>query len=112
MSTSKKILGISELIQRIKQDLLITQSSTEPALFSIDEITLELNFTINGDIDSGFDLGVVTLGSTVSEERVQKIVLKMTPLVSKQQVVESINHDIQKAETIVEATKKVLTRGD
>jgi len=111
MSQSKKFLGISKLMQHIKQDLLNAQPPNEPDLFSIDEITLEVNFTVTGDIDSGFDLGVVTLGSNISEERVQKVTIKMTPLVSKQQLIDTLNQDSHKAKTTVVAATKSLIRG-
>jgi hypothetical protein len=111
MAQSNKFLGIAELIQRIKQDLLVPQSGKDPILFSIDEITLEVNFTVSGDINSGFDLGVVTLGSDVSEERVQRVTVKLTPLVSKQQMINTINQDPSKAEVTVATAAEVLTRG-
>jgi hypothetical protein len=111
MAQSNKILGIAELIQRIKQDLLVPQSGKDPSLFSIDEITLEVNFTVSGDINSGFDLGVVTLGSDVSEERVQKVTVKLSPLVSKQQMINTLNQDPGRAEATVATSAEVLTRG-
>ena len=79
MAKRTKSLGISELIQRVQQDLLKAQSQ-EPEMFLLDEITLEINFVVSGDINSGFDLGVVELGSAVSEERVQKVTLKLHPI--------------------------------
>lgn len=78
--TTTKGIGISELIAKIKQDLLIPQPSHERPLFNVDEVVLEINFTVNGKIDGGFDLGVVTLGSNVEEERVQKVTVRLTPL--------------------------------
>jgi hypothetical protein len=89
---ASKTLGISEFITRIKKDLLADQvQQEESALFSIDEVTIEINLVITGDIDSGFNFGVVTLGSKVSEERVQKVIIKMTPLVTKEQLINSNN---------------------
>lgn len=79
-------LGISDLIREIKKDLLSNGDDT-PNLFSIDEVILEISFTISGDIESGFNFGVVTLGSDISEERVQKISVKLSPLFSKNQLV-------------------------
>jgi DNA replication protein DnaD len=111
MKSTKKSLGISELIRQIKEDLLSEQGQEDPKLFSIDEITLELNFTVSGDIDSGFNLGVVTLGSEISEERVQKITLKLTPLVSKTQLLEQINSSQEDAAGIVEASQDGLLKG-
>lgn len=112
MPSQKKSLGITELIQRIKQDLLDEQVNNTPKLFSIDEVNLEINFVISGDISSGFDFSVVTLGSKVSEERIQKITIKMSPLVSKQQLIDEINKDNNKAKTIIDLTSKKLTRGE
>ena len=112
MPRSNKSLGLVDLIQRMKQDLLNVPPSSEPELFSIDEVTLEVNFTVSGDIESGFDFGVVTLGSNVSEERIQKVTIKMTPLVSKQQMIDKINQDSQKAQAIVVTSTQALTRGE
>lgn len=81
---SQKKLGINELIERVKEELLIEQDKKKPKLFRITEITLEINFAISGDINSGFDLGVVTLGSEVSEERIQKVTIKLDPINSEE----------------------------
>lgn len=77
---TQKRLGINELIERVKEELLTEQDKEKPKLFRIIEITLEINFAISGDINSGFDLGVVTLGSEVSEERIQKVTIKLDPI--------------------------------
>ena len=84
MSIKSKELGLSELISRIKQDLMsdIAHDRDKTTVFSIDELTLEVNFVITGDVESGFDIGVVSLGSQVSEERIQKVTIKMTPLLT------------------------------
>jgi hypothetical protein len=111
MLNSKKSLGLTELIQRIRQDLLMKQAQNEPDLFSIDEVTLEINFTISGDIEGGFDLGVVTLGTDVSEERVQKVVIKMTPLVSKQQLISALNQNPEMAQATLDISSRKLFRG-
>ena len=110
MTAQKKTLGIIELMQHIRQELMSYKSPSDSDIFSIDEVTLELNFTVSGDIESGFDFGVITLGSNVSEEHVQKITIKMTPLVSKQQIIDRINQDSQKAQTTVSTSTFALTR--
>lgn len=95
MDKKAKELGLSDLIYRIKQDLLSEAAHERDKLtiFTIDEITLEVNFVITGDINSGFDIGVVTLGSQVSEERIQKVTLKMTPLITRDQIIERIKKE-------------------
>jgi hypothetical protein len=107
----KKTIGISDLIARLKTELLSKQNTDEPNLFSIDEITVEVNFVIDGNIESGFNLGVVTLGSEVSEERVQKITVKMSPIVSKQQLIEKINRQPEEASKVLEASSRAVLRG-
>ena len=88
---TNKTLGLSEFINQVKKDLLAEQEEKKPYLFFIDEVNLEVNFTVSGDIESGFNFGVVTLGSNVSEDRTQKVSIKMSPLVTKKQVIEEIN---------------------
>ena len=104
-------IGLSDLISKVKKDLLIPQPSNEPVLFTVDEIVLEVKFTISGDIESGFDLGVVTLGSKVNEERVQKVTIKLTPVVSKEQIIQTINLDQEKSTTAVKEAAMALIRG-
>ena len=107
----EKLIGISELIQRLKTDLLSATFSEDPKLFSIDEVTLELNFVISGNIDSGFNFGVVTLGSDIHEDRIQKITIKMTPLVSKEQLIENLNSLPNKAQATAQSSNEAILRG-
>ena len=113
MNKKTKELGLSDLIYRIKQDLLSEAAHERDKLtvFSIDEITLEVNFVITGDINSGFNIGVVTLGSQVSEERIQKVTLKMTPLVTRDQIIEDIKK-VGDWEKIKKISMKPLVKGD
>ena len=106
----KKTIGLSDLINRLKQDLLTEQAKDQTHLFSIDEVTVELNFVISGDIDSGFNFGVVTLGSQVSEDRIQKLTLKLTPLVPREQLIASLNHNLEESNEIIKASQKALFR--
>jgi len=103
----KQQLGITDLIEQIKEELITNQKNTNnPNLFLIDEITVEVNFVIKGDIDGGFNLGVVTLDSNISEEKVQKVILKMTPLFTKEQILKKIAKSHQQ----LEATTQALAR--
>lgn len=106
------IIGLAQLIQKVKLDLLAPKDIGEPDLFTVDEIVLEINFTVSGDIDSGFNLGVVTLGSKINEERIQKVTVKLTPIVSKEQLIEKINQNPEKSQMIVKESAETLVRGD
>ena len=105
----KTEIGVKDLIKKIQEELLEFEESE--GVFSIDEITLEVNFLINGDIDSGFNLGVVSLGSQISEERVQKISIKMTPLISKDELKKIISQKKQLSKK-EEKSVKMLVKGD
>jgi hypothetical protein len=109
---TKNTIGLGNMIERLKKDLLLEQPKAEPDIFSIDEVTIELNFVIDGSIESGFNLGVVTLGSQVSEERMQKITIKMTPIVSKQQLVDELNSNTQKSKDVLATSIKTVFRED
>jgi hypothetical protein len=110
--TKKHLLGLVDLINQMKNELLNSENKVEINMFCIDEIILEVNFTISGDIESGFDLGVVTLGSTVNEEQVQKVTVKLTPLVSKNQLIDEINKDSKKSESVLINSTNALVRGN
>jgi hypothetical protein len=60
-------------------------------LFTIDEITIEVNFVVEGTIKGGFSaLKVVEAGSEVSEQRVQKATIKMTPILRREQIIDEL----------------------
>jgi hypothetical protein len=111
MDNKKYSLGINDLIQRVKHELLQIDTSNETDIFSIDEILLELNFAVSGDLESGFNIGVVTLGSNISEERVQKVTIKMTPLVTKEQIIDTINQKPNESQSIIDTSARAFTRG-
>jgi hypothetical protein len=102
-----KSLEIGELINQIKEEL--TAYNSPSSIFFVDEISLEIQFTIEGDIGSGFNLGVVTLNSDVNEQRVQKINIKLVPTISKDQMLTSMSKE--EKEAIAEAATKTLFKG-
>jgi hypothetical protein len=107
-------LGLSDLIYRIKQDLLSEEARERDqiGLFGIDEVTLEVNFVVTGDVDSGFNLGVVTLGSKVGEERIQKVTVKMTPLLPREELLEDLKKEKALWEGIKRTSSQALRKGE
>ena len=108
-----KELGLSELIYRIKQDLLSEEARLRDptTLYHIDEVSLEVNFVVTGDIDSGFSVGVVSLGSQVGEERVQKVIIKMTPLISKEETIWRLRQEGRLWRGVTEASMAATLKG-
>ena len=100
-------LEINELIKQIRKELSIINRETD--IFFVEEVNLELNFTIDGNIDGGFNIGVVTLGSNVKEERVQKIALKLSPIISKDELLKGLPKE--KLDEIKEVSSNILFKG-
>mgnify|MGYP000995732990 CR=1 FL=1 len=87
-------IGLIELIQKVKQELAAKQDDDE--LFFIEEINLEVNFVVSGDLNSGFNLGIVTVGSDVNEQKTQKINVKLTPILTKDELKKKISPENMK----------------
>ncbi|MBN8580586.1 MAG: hypothetical protein J0L96_07935 [Anaerolineae bacterium] len=108
MSITTKELGLREFIKQIKNELLLSQSNPEEKFLYIEEIEIEINIVVSGDINSGFNLGVITLGSEVKEDRIQKIKVKLSPLVSKENTFASMSK--KEKNTTKELSKKHIFR--
>jgi hypothetical protein len=85
---SKNTVKLSELIHWVKKELLSDEArQRDPVpLFVIDEVTVEVNFVLSGEGEGVFDLKVVKAGAKVTEERVQKAIIRMKPLVSPEEL--------------------------
>jgi len=89
---TKKAVKLSELIRWVKKELLSDEALRDDPvpLFVIDEVTVEVNFVLSGEGEGGFDLQVVTAGAKVAEERMQKAIVRMKPLVPYERVRERL----------------------
>lgn len=88
----KDTVKLSELIYWLKRELLSEEMfEGDPLpLFVIDEVSVEVNFVVSGETEGGFDLQVVKVGAKIAEERVQKAVVRMKPLVPYERVRERL----------------------
>ena len=95
MLDNKKTVKLSELIHWVKKELLSDNAlKNDPVpLFIIDEVTVEINFTLSGEGEAGFDLVVVKSGAKVAEERVQKAIVRMKPLIPFERVREKLSKE-------------------
>ncbi len=111
---NKDSIKLNELIHWVKQELLSEEArSNDPVpLFAIDEVTVEVNFILAGKGSGGFDLKVVKADAEVAEERVQKAVVRMKPLLSHAELVAKLlekHPEIE--EEIVSDSVKVMLKG-
>jgi hypothetical protein len=108
---NKKSVKLSELIHWVKQELLSAKAFENDSvpLFVIDEVIVEINFVLAGEADGGFDLQVVKAGTKVSEERVQKAIVKMKSLVPYERVRERLEEKHLKH--LEDRVVKVIVKG-
>jgi hypothetical protein len=93
MTEKTKPISLSDLIYWVKQELLSEEArKNDPVpLFAIDEITVEINFIVEGTVKGGFSaLTIVEAGSEVSEQRVQKATIKMAPILDRAMVIDEL----------------------
>lgn len=80
---TKNTVRLSELIHWVKRELFSDEAFQDDSvpLFVIDEVTVEVNFVLSGEGEGGVDLQVLRAGAKVGEERVQKAIVRMKPIV-------------------------------
>jgi hypothetical protein len=108
---TKKTIKLSELIYWVKKELLSDETlRNDPVpLFIIEEVTVEVNFILSGEGEGGFDLQVVKAGAKIAEERVQKAIVRMKPLISSERLREKLGKE--QIEYLEKEGMKVMLKG-
>ena len=84
-------IGLSELIEKVKADLLTpTKEKTAPFLF-VDSVELELKVVIKKDANTGLEVDVIgiggaKIGADVGQENVQTVKVTLSSLFSKEEI--------------------------
>lgn len=107
-------LGLSELIEQVKRDLLAEElDPSGPPLFSVDEIDLHLQVTVEKSGNAGVSIKVLQVGGQVAHHHAQTIHVKLTPLLSKEERIAVIKRKYpelwEKVETV---NTTALSRGN
>ncbi len=111
---SKNSVKLNELIHWVKKELLSDEArDNDPVpLFVIDEVTVEVNFVLSGEGGTGFDLKIVKADAKVKEDRIQKAVVRMKPLVPYQELADEFSkRHPEIREKVVDDSVKVLLKG-
>ncbi|NEQ82389.1 MAG: hypothetical protein F6K26_19720 [Moorea sp. SIO2I5] len=84
--SEENTIGLTELIEQVKQELLITSPDQEAdiPLLSVDSVELELQVTVKKEAKGGVKIYVLDLGGGGSRDDVQKVKVKLSPLLSKE----------------------------
>ncbi len=111
---NKNTIKLSELIHWVKQELLSDEARrNDPVpLFVIDEITVEVNFVLAGEGQSGFEAVIVKADAQVAEERVQKATVRLKPLISVEELATEFanQHPLTRRQVLSDFVR-VLIRG-
>jgi hypothetical protein len=80
-------IGLTELIEQVKRDLLTPEVGAGAAipLFSVDEVSLELQVTVHKDGHGAIKVHVVELGGGIARQDVHTVHVTLTPLLSKEE---------------------------
>lgn len=112
-------IGLAELIQQVKQELLTTypNSKNDTPIFSVDSVELELQVTVKKDGKGGVKVNVLSFGGGelsggVSRDDVQKVKVKLSPLLTKEQILKAYyKENPEKWQKFLETTVDGLTKG-
>ncbi len=112
-------IGLAELIQQVKQELLTTYpgSENDTPLLSIDSVELELQVTVKREGGGGIKINVLQFGGgevsgKVSRDDVQKVKVKLSPLVSKEVLINTYGQkNPEKYQQFVDQTLAGILKG-
>jgi hypothetical protein len=115
-----KPISISEYIDQIRKELLIPrQSKTKDEalpLFFIEEVELEIGVTVSNSLSGNGKINVqlVEFGSKIDHrnETVHKIIVKMTPLLSKETLLQGLETDHRLYKGLTGVARKSVLKGD
>jgi Trypsin-co-occurring domain 2 len=89
-------IGLAEFIQQVKQELLATypENENDTPFLSVDSVELELQVTVKREGGGRAKINVLTFGSgevsgKVSRDDVQKVTVKLSPLLSKENLLKA-----------------------
>lgn len=105
LDNDKNPIGLQELIQKVKQDLLSELDESQP-LFIIEKLELEIVFTVDRTASGGIDLKVVQGGVEKAWGQVQKVKLTLDPILERNEIIP----DLTAGEKHI--AKKTLQRGE
>ncbi len=84
----ENLIGLSELIDQVKRELLSTSPDKEQdlPLLCVDSIELELQVTVKKEGKAGFKIYVFELGTGASRDDVQKVKVKLSSLFTREEL--------------------------
>ncbi|ARV62096.1 hypothetical protein BZZ01_28790 [Nostocales cyanobacterium HT-58-2] len=84
--SEENLIGLAELIEQVKRELLANSpdQDTDVPFLSVESVELELQVTVKKEGKGGVKIYVLELGGGGSRDDVQKVKVKLSPLLSKE----------------------------
>jgi hypothetical protein len=84
-------IGLSELIDQVKADLLTPPKEQSPSFLYVESIELELQVAVQRDAKAGVKVDVVAIGGGevgggLGQSEIQKVKVKLSPLYTKEEM--------------------------
>ncbi|MDF5724860.1 MAG: hypothetical protein PUP91_31275 [Rhizonema sp. PD37] len=113
-------IGLAELIQQVKQELLTTypHSENDTPILSVDSVELELQVTVKREGKGGVKISVLQFGGGevsggASRDDVQKVKVQLSPLLTKEQILEAYyKENPTKWQKFLKTTVDALLKGN
>ena len=93
ITNEEKPIGLTELIQQVKRELLTPNESAEARIFFVDNVELTIKVGVKRGVKGGIDLSVLSFGKVkleggVDREDVHTVKVKLSPLFDKKRLLE------------------------
>jgi hypothetical protein len=104
-------IGLSELINQVKKELLEKSDSLDQIpLLSVEDVELEISVTVSKEGEGGINIQVVELGAGITHTQVHTVRVRLSPLLSKEERLADLKTD-SRWEKIVSQQKESLLKG-
>lgn len=107
-------IGLQELIDQVKQELLAPNKDPNP-LFFIDKIELEMAVKVTKEADGNIKISVLNFfeggaGGSLTRERGHVVKVSISPLLERDEIVKKFKDDPHTHEAIKRASQKAFTK--
>jgi hypothetical protein len=113
--SDENLIGLAELIQQVKQELLTISPSNEQDVpfLGVDSVELELQVTVKKEGKGGVKIYVLEVGVGGSRDDVQKVKVTLSPLVNKATLLEAYSKKNSDGwAKLLEQSLKGVTKGN
>ena len=105
MGQAEKPVGIRELIDQVKRELLAEHDVSQP-LFFVRQVDVEVAFTVQRNVNGGLDLQVVQLGGERSVSTAHRIQVVLDPVVGPEAAAQqlTVEQKVKAAKAVTRST--------